>query len=152
MKTQADTDFLRSGGNKWGEVVLQPFTPQRQALASEMGMKWPHLDRKDFVQLVVTGEDGEDINVTHYRQSFKDSIVAVWLCLQPDCTPLESDPAQAMQDAWKWAEQEGISQNSMKFSEALVIWMKITNEISRAIGKPVIKGDNESDGELPGEP
>jgi len=151
MSTQADKDFLTSGSKKWGEQLLQPFTPQRQAIASEMGMHWPHVDRKDFVTLTIQNEAGEDVNLLHYRQSFKDSVIAVWLCLQPSCREYEADAEAAMALAWAWAESEGISRTNSKGASALALWLTITNEVSRSIGKPEIKGDTGSDGEETGE-
>lgn len=132
--------FLSSSGHDFAGIELGPFTPQRQAVASEMGMVWPWTKEEDLVTFTVVVKK-KPVTITHYRQSYKDSVIAVWLCAQPNSRVdrAERKPEEAMSEAWGWAKKIGLNQNSQLAGEALTIWIQITNELAESKGDPVAK-------------
>lgn len=161
--------FDGSAGYDFAGLTLSPFTPQRQAVAASMGMKWPWHTDADLIlypfRRKLSAEEMEalpadkrpvdgkvDASIVHYRQSYKDSIIALWLCSQPIARVREAErkPDRAMEDAYTWAEKMEIHMNSVRAGEALMLWMRIGAEIAASRAQPVAKHSGKGDDE-PGE-
>ena len=117
----ATRNFLASGGHEFNGQEIGPFTAQRQAVASEMGMRWPYVSEDDQITLEfemdvpvpLTGKKKgppktrkQKVQIAHYRQSYKDSLIAIWLCHQTESRVdrAERKPKEAMDDAYAWAK------------------------------------------------
>lgn len=153
--TPQEAAFIRSAGRKFGEIKLGPFTPRLQAIAAEMGMKWPWTEEKDLIKKQFTTTDPESGKkvkrvIYYYRQGYADSIIAIWLCAQPESRidDAEIDPAQARKDAMAWAGEQAINQNSVAGWEAYAIWDQMIMEIQVSRATPKAKhGAPPEDGE-----
>lgn len=161
MKNDPQTKaFLASSGHEFNGAELSAYTPQKQAVASEMGMVWPWSKPGDAVSFDVTVAIPRDelkdmpkkdrpadgmrtVTVGHYRQSFKDSVIALWLCSQTQgrVDRAERKPEEAMTEAWVWARKIGLNQNSELSGSALMVWIQITNEIAASKGEAAVKGE-----------
>jgi hypothetical protein len=167
MSNQDESDkqrtkaFLSSAGYKFRGLKLDAFTPQRQAVASAMGMVWPWVPPGTELEMKVRvkipeeelkklpkskrGDGTRQIKIGHYRASFKDSVIALWLCSVPvsRVDEAEIEPNEAMREAWEWAKKIGLNQGTPVAGEALGLWVQITNEIGDSTGEPVTKGGDE---------
>lgn len=163
QQSKAAAAFLSSGGYVFAGKKTQPFTAQRSAVAGAMGMSWPWIEESDKVRTrfrvpidpeelrqipkAKRGDGTREITLEHYRDSFKDSVFALWLMLQPQqrVEEAETEPMQAKADAWKWAEEIGLRAGGQLAGEALALWIQITNELAESKGQPIVKGGNESE-------
>lgn len=132
--TETDTAFLTSaGGKEFSGKKLFPFTPQRQAVAAEMGLQWGFTARYKPQSL------------------FRDSIIVVWLCsvTAARVDDAEGDAKAAMRDAYKWAEKQGIGLGTKAFESAHALFFEIVKEVRESRGEPIMPHD--PGGDDPGE-
>lgn len=115
--------FLASAGKTFDGATLSPLTPQRQAVAAEMGMKFGSVARYQMGYL------------------FRDTIIVVWLCAQTAerVDEAEIEPREAMKAAYEWAEEKGINLNSPMFHEAHSVFLAMMKELKDSRGKPRIE-------------
>ena len=152
----AAKNFLQSGAYDFNGRELQPFTPERQAVATEMGMKWPYITKEDAVTMKVLvplseeeiaalpkkkraqKDQTKEVDFEHYRQSFKDSLIAMWLCSQPVSRVKRAGrkPEEALDEMWTWAEKHGYSQGSDIAGEGLMVWVIIAKQIRESKSVP----------------
>lgn len=161
---QATRNFLASGGHEFNGKPVGPFTAQRMAVASEMGMTWPYVKEEDQITLTFEVDapgkgkkkgTKQPVKIQHYRQSYKDSIIALWLCIQLESRVdrAERKPKEAMDEAYAWAKNVGLLQGTPVCGEALGVWLSICTEIVESRSTPVQdkpggKGPKEEDDSL----
>jgi hypothetical protein len=156
QEAQAASNMVRSTGYEFKGIDLEPFTPERQTVASEMGMTWPFMDESDMISVKVriplTQEEVDKlpkrnrkganlfriVDLEHYRQSFKDSIIVLWLMAQPVSRVKRAGrkPEEAYDEAMKWAAKISFSLNTELAGEALGLWIQISNEIQQSKSEP----------------
>lgn len=145
-----EATIRESYANKWNDTLLQPFTPQRSALALEMGMTWPLIKEEDKYETNILHE-GKKVKFFNYRQSFKDSIIALWVCLQfqERIDDAERDLSSAKTECWAWAEREEIKPGSERAGLAYAALMGIISQMLTTQGKPIPKeGEDNDTGEV----
>lgn len=129
-------------------VALQPFTPQRQSVALEMGMRYGFISEEDQVKIKVEvpiekpkkGQPKtETVEITVYKQMFKDAAIVVWLCLQNGSRVFKAErrPDEAASEMWKWAEANGIGLGTPMAEICNSHFMSIMGEIAAAKTMPV---------------
>jgi hypothetical protein len=156
QERRAHKAFVSSAGHTFDGHELYPFTPQRESVAEQMGMVWPWFTDADKIVFEVEAPDEKTgkatkFPVTHYRGSFKDSVIALWLCAQGESRVdrAERKPDEAMSEAWAWAKKIGLHKNSPKAGEALLVWIAMTNEVAESQAVPVPKHSASDTGDEP---
>lgn len=133
-----DLLLAAKSGTEFSGKLLQPWSAARKIAAQCMGLLYPHIGDDGYEQLERTGI---------YAGAFKDVIIFIWICSQEnksDIMRAQRKPAEAWENAQKWAEREGLADmSSAKFAEAYVVFSnKMTAELS-AQSRPEIPTESE---------
>ena len=140
---------------------LNRFTPRRQDIATELGMKWGQVPEEDQIVLKIrvpakvgkrgSKKESEEIELPSYRGIRRDAKMVVWLCLQPESKIAHIEEAgkrgleETRADIAKWADKENLNIGSESQNLVETIFLEIMFEIHEARSTPVPKREVNDD-------
>lgn len=130
-KSPAEKAFANSGKHKLGDLKLNPWTPQREIRAQEIGMLYPNLGKEGWTQFRKTNL---------YPGAIRDVIIFVYLTTLEPTTVSDA----TYEDAEKWAVKKKLhNTRGDVFWDAFAKFIEVQNEISASATRPAETGDDE---------
>lgn len=149
QKPTPATAFARAsaGYELFGKKLL-PFSSMRQAAASTMGLRFGMVDPNDIFSITIEDvKQGRKTSeeVQTYNQLYADVVKVIWLCFVPDSRVLRAERKrdEAVIEAFKWADAQGISITSSKYYEAANVFFLMMGDIAVSTGTPKREGEDE---------
>jgi geranylgeranyl pyrophosphate synthase len=151
---KADATFAETvAGYELFGKVLEPFSAMRQAVASNLGLRFGIVDEADIYNITVQNvKDGKKTpaEIQLYNNLYADCIYVLWLCSVPSSRVLRALRKQdeARKDAFAWADDNGMQINSLAYYEGVAIFFQIMIAVVTATSKPKldnisVSGDDE---------
>ena len=131
----AEAAFTQSDTHTFGDVELQPYTPQRAVAAQAIGLRHPNIGEDGMEQFQKTGV---------YPGALSDVCILLYLCslVKPEeVRRAMRKPDESLDAAISWGAQHGITNTSSDtFWKAYDKFIAIITEVNASTSKPV--GDN----------
>jgi hypothetical protein len=149
-ETPTERAFNRaSAGYELFGKKLEPFTAMRQATASSMGLRFGLVDESDIYRVTIeTLKDGRK-DLQFYNQMFSDVIFVIWLCSIPQSKVLKAlrKADEAKTEAFKWADDHGLTLTSEPYYIAAGVFFTIMQDIAVSTVVPDLEVKDDEDDE-----
>lgn len=137
LKEERDAAKVGMGGTPkfLFEKELEPFTPERMAAATNMGLKYGFVTDKDTLSVEAVDDETKEVTkIDLYKQFYADSIIVGWLCSvdRKEARRALSKPDDALDKAFEWADKNNIRLSSPEWAELSKVFLEIMTEITRA--------------------
>jgi len=128
---EVEQAFVESENHAFGDIKLQPFTPDRVIAAQAMGLHYGNVDPAGVEQFDRT---------KLYPGAMRDVAVVLWLCTLTEPSDVDGaarNPVTAAVMASTWAGKHGLTdQRSQSFWDGYLLFFKIMREIEVSRTEP----------------
>lgn len=155
MKAEKAFKQAQAGYELFGKKLF-PFSAMRQGVAASMGMRFGLVDQQDIFTITVEElkrgkKDTKELQF--YNQLFSDVVKVLWLCSVPDSRVLRAERRidEAKLEAFKWADEKGITLTSESYYSAAGMFFQMMQDIAVVTGQPVSKNGTDEEDDPPNE-
>ncbi len=155
MSEQVDANVVfvtEAAGHELFGQKLEPFSAMRQAVASNLGLRFGLVDEADIYNITIETikkEKKTKQEIQLYNNLYADTIYVLWLCSVPTSRVLRALRKQdeARTEAFAWADKNGMEINSLAYYEGVAVFFQIMIAVISSTSKPKLDSVETDDDE-----